>query len=96
MSKVDELKKKHPGATVVEFEDGVFAAFKKPTRQVVGMAMNTGRTNPLGMVEVIVKNCLLDASEGLDLFSDDAVGYLMGLAEKVDIIIGTKKAEIKN
>ena len=90
------MKAKHPNATVVEFEDGAYAAFKKPTRAQLGMAMNTARTNPLGMVEVIVKNCLVEASEGLDLFSDDAVGYLVGLAEKVDTIIGTKKAEVKN
>lgn len=48
------------------------------------------------MVDVIVENCLVDSSPGCDLKSDDGIGYLMGLAEKIDDIIGTKKAEIKN
>jgi len=93
---LEELKKANPGGSHIVFEDGQWAFFKKPTRQVVSMAMAQARTNPLGLVDVIVKNCLAGCSEGLDLRSDDCIGYIMGLAERIDDIIGTKKAEIKN
>lgn len=99
MSKVDAiatLKEKHPSGSHIVFDDGAWAFFKKPTRQVMGLAMTQARTNPLAMVDVIVKNCLVESSDGLDLKSDEGLGYLMGLAEKVDEIIGTKKAEVKN
>jgi len=93
---VDELKKQHPKGKLVEFEGGEWAYFKQPTRQIVGLAMSNARNNPLDLVSVIVSNCLVQTSEGLDLKSDDAIGYIVGLAEHVDAIIGTKKAEIKN
>lgn len=93
---IDELKKQHPKGTLVEFQDGEWAFFKQPTRQVVGMAMSKARNNPLDLVQVLVTNCLVDSSPNLDLKGDDGIGYLVGLAEQVDAIIGTKKAEVKN
>lgn len=92
----DRLLKKYPNGKLIEFEDGQWAFFKKPTRQVVGLAMSKSRNNPLAMLDVLVANCLLDSSPGVDLKSDAGLGYLMGLADKMDDIIGTKKAEIKN
>lgn len=94
--KIEELRKLHPTGTLVEFEDETWAFFKKPTRAQMGLAMTNARTNPLGLVDVIVANCLAGCSEELDLKSDAGVGYLFGLAEQIDRIIGTKKAEIKN
>jgi hypothetical protein len=96
MSKIDELKKEYPKGVLIEFEDGAWVFFKTPTRQQLGMAMNQARTNPMSMVEVLVRNCAVATSEGLDLQTDEAVGYLMGIAEQVDAIIGVKKASIKN
>ncbi len=103
MNKVDEsekvieaLRKKYPTGRLIEFEDGEWGFFKKPTRKVIGLAMSKARSNPLAMVDVLVANCLVDSSPGCDLKSNEDVGYLMGLADELDNIIGTKKAEIKN
>lgn len=92
----ERLIEKHPNGKLIEFEDGEWAFFKRPNRQTIGLAMTKARSNSLAMMDVIVANCLVDSSQGLDLKSDDGLGYLMGLAERVDEIIGTKKAEIKN
>lgn len=93
---LEDLQAKYPGGSLIEFEDGHWAFFRKPTRAAIGLAMTKARTNPLELVDVLVRNCMVDQSKGLDLSTDEGIGYLMGLAEKVDAIIGTKKAELKN
>jgi hypothetical protein len=93
---IEELKEKYPSGKLIDFGDGEWAFFKKPTRQVVSMAMQKSRSSPMGLVEVIVANCLVQKSNAVVFDRDDEAGYLVGLAEVVDAIIGTKKAEVKN
>ena len=95
-SVVDELKKKFPNGNLIEFEDGEWAFFKPVSRKVLGLAMTKGRNNPIAMIDVIVTNCLVDTSVKTTFDDDRSLGYLMGLADTLDDLIGTKKAEIKN
>lgn len=91
-SNIDAWKKKHGKVHYIETEDGKELFLKPPTRSTVAMAMSKSRNNPLALVEVIIQNCWLEG----DAEVKDDPGYLVGLAEHVDVIIGTKKAKIKN
>lgn len=95
-AEIDRLLKKNPTGKLVEFSDGEWAVLKKPSRATLGLAMQKARTNPLGMVDVIAKNCVIGKSQNVTFDGDEGIGYLMGLAELVDDLVGTKKAEIKN
>lgn len=93
---LDALKKQHGEGNVIEivFADGKKCFLKKPSRQVVGMAMTKSRSNAMALPEVILENCWLDGDpEVKDMETN--YGYLIGLTEKVDEIFSTKTAEVK-
>ena len=91
-TQIDAWKKQFGQVFHIEFPDGKACWLSKPSRQVVGLAMSKGRINPLAIAEVIVENCFLAGDE--DIKND--VGYTVGLTEKIDALIGSKTAEIKN
>ena len=91
-NKIDAWKSKHGKVHYIETEDGKEIFLKSPNRATVAMAMSKSRNSPLALVEVIIKNCWLAGDEEVK----EDPGYLVGLAEHVDTIIGTKKAKIKN
>lgn len=90
----EELKKKHGegNVIVIEFADGKMCAIKRPSRQVVGMAMTKSRINVLAAAEVVIENCWLDG----DAEIKTEAKYLVPIAGKVDEIIGIVEAELKN
>lgn len=45
---IEELKAKHGQIYLIEFEDGKKAYLKKPSRNVLSMAMTKMQSNPLG------------------------------------------------
>ncbi|MDO5654752.1 MAG: hypothetical protein Q4G27_01270 [Flavobacteriaceae bacterium] len=87
---IQDWKKKHGEIFKIEFEDGKSIYLKKPTRQVLKLAMTMLQTDPLRMVETIIKNCQLggDNIEGND-------SYLFGASTQIDKIIEIKQAELK-
>lgn len=91
---LEELKKKHGEGNilVMEFADGKKCAFKKPSRQVVALAMTRSQTNGLAPADVLIENCWLDG----DAEIKTEPGYLVAIAAKFDQIIGLKELDIKN
>lgn len=87
---LEALKSKHGEVLEVDL-DGTKIYLKRPDKKTVGLAIATGRNNPLGMVEVILRNCQV---AGPDVSED--VGALVGLSALTDEIIGVKIGQLKN
>jgi len=91
LDKIESAKKKHGEVSWVLTEDDRDIFLHKPSRHVVDMAMAKSRTNPLGLIQVLLDNCWV----GGDVLVKSDSKYLVGLAGEVDSIIGTVKAEVK-
>lgn len=97
MKKVDEAQLKawaqeHDLVTEIE-HGGNFFYFKKPSKTVVGIAMaEEAKGNVFGWPDVLIVNCLLggDVSE----LKDD-IGFLEGLRQKVESIVGAVPCTIE-
>ncbi|MEO0337584.1 MAG: hypothetical protein AAF242_00060 [Bacteroidota bacterium] len=85
-------KKKHGDVLVMETDEGLEFMMGQPDRKVVGLAMSRSRSNPLGLAEVLVKNCFLVGEEGID---KDSPGFLTGIMAEADNIIGTVTMKVK-
>lgn len=87
-------KKEHGSVLLLEMDDGKKLYMRYPKRKEVGLAMANARNNPLAMVDVIVKNCLLGGDLNYEEIRHNS-GYLVGLSAQIDEIIGTVTAKIK-
>lgn len=87
---IEELKKKHGEIFLIEFEDKK-AYLKKPSRQVLSLAMSKMQTNPLGFAETILNQCFIAGDE--DVKTNDA--YFFGAAAQLEGLMEVKTAELK-
>lgn len=89
---IAEWKKTYGEIYEIPFEDGKVCYLAKPNRKQTSLILAKGANNPLGGVDVLLANCWLAGDE---VIKTDA-GYHIGLAAKIDQIVGTKLAEVKN
>lgn len=87
---IEEIKAKHGEVWEVTVGDKV-AYLKKPSRQVLDMAMTKARKSPTAFTEVVMQNCKV-AGDEFDL-QDGTV--LLALAEPIDEILKNASASIK-
>lgn len=87
----EKAHSRHGEVIHIELEDGKECFIGRPNRRIVGLAMSKSRTNPLGLIEVILQNCWIAGDE--EVKTDG--GCLVGLTELADDIIGTVKAKVK-
>jgi hypothetical protein len=97
MEKVDEKQLKawteaHELVTEIEYE-GNFFYFKKPNKTVVGIAMaEEANGNPFAWADALLANCLLSGDKSA--VAED-LGFLEGLKQKADTILGVVKCDIE-
>jgi len=91
LDKIEAWKEKHGGVHYVKTENGYEAFLKKPSRQIVNLAMVKGREDPLGLIEVVLENTWL---EGDSIIKTDT-GLMMSLGDQVDKIIGVVKVIVE-
>ena len=77
---IEELKAKHGQIYLIEFEDGKKAYLKKPSRNVLSMAMTKMQSNPLGFAETILNQCFVAGDEEVKT-SDE---YFLGAAGQLE------------
>jgi hypothetical protein len=73
---------------------GKTVRLKRPSRQVVSLAMAKAAKDVLDATEVLVENCYHDG----DLSKEDIlgnVGILMGISQKTNEIIGVVEVSLK-
>ena len=74
--------------------NGKEVRFKKPDRKVVSLAMTKAGKDVLEATEVLIENCYVDGDlTKRDLI--DNVGYLLGVSQKINDIIGVAEVELK-
>lgn len=89
---IEAWRKQHGEVYEMNFEDGKSCYLSRPSRKIVGLILAKSAANPLAGAEVVLANCWLG---GDDVIKEDA-GYMVGIAAKIDQIVGVKTAEIKN
>ena len=89
--KITELKKKHGELWLISFQDGKEVVVKKPSRQILKLAMSKGQTDPLGFAEVILQNCIVAGDE--EIAKDD--DYFLSAAGQLEEVMAVKDSEIK-
>lgn len=78
----------------ITFPDGKRCFLKKPSREVIGMAMTKSRSNALALGEVVLESCWLDGDKEVkDPITNS--GYVIGLMEQTDVLFNSKTAEVK-
>lgn len=88
---IEELKAKHGQIYLIEFEDGKKAYLKKPSRNILSMAMTKMQSNPLGFAETILNQCFIAGDEEVKT-SDE---YFLGAAGQLEHLMEVKNAELK-
>lgn len=87
---IEKAKKEHGEVFLLEFEGGLSALLKKPTRAQVGHAMSAG-SDPVKKAEILITNCWVEGDEQIK--TDP--GLLIGAIPTLDQIIEVKAAEVK-
>lgn len=82
------VQKNTNGNTVI-FSDGTEAEFSSPTEIHLGLALAMLKKDPLGMVDVIVDNCLVKGDK--DELKDN-LSYCKQLSDLMDDLFGKIKA----
>lgn len=88
---IEEQKKKHGEIFSISFEDGKIAYLKKPSRQVLSLAMSKMQTNPLAFAETILNQCFIGGDE--EVKNNDT--YFFGAAAQLEGLMEVKTAELK-
>lgn len=88
---IKKWKAKHPAIYEIAFDDDKKAYIKKPSRQILSMAMSKSQTNPLAFAEVILKQCFL----GGDSEVKDNDDYFLGAASQLEEVMQVKNAQLK-
>ena len=88
---INKLKKKHGTLWLITFEDNKEVVVKKPSRQVLKLAMSKAQTDPLGFAEVILQNCMVGGDK--EVAQDD--DYFLSAAGQLEELMNVKSSEIK-
>jgi len=87
---INKWKAEHGDVFVVECEDKK-CYLKKPTRQVLSAATTIGATDPMGYMEMMLKNCWIAGDMEMQTNDD----YFLGVSRVLNKLMEVKKASIK-
>jgi hypothetical protein len=92
MAKFPEFKNleaTHGKLKAIRVDDKI-GLFKKPTRQIIGMASALSTTDPMKYLEMLAENCMVAGDK--ELLEDD--DCFMAIMPFLNMLIETKTAEL--
>jgi hypothetical protein len=75
--------------------DGKDYVFTPPTRKILSMGITLSKKDPLKSVDVLIDNCLTDATQTEKTALKEDTGFVLFVAENSDTIYGKKEGELK-